>query len=193
MAGLLTPILAQPVADAATGQTVDLRVLLIGGAGGAAADPPTAAWAAGLTSQGVAFKEVDATGGIPAETVALPALDFFGDARSVQRGRVRGEAGRLRGRPAQRARSRTSRRSGSVRSTATSFRDTRRPATVGLNAISDAQTGAGISSTTATLTAAGLTTFAALNGPGADRRRRVRISRHGRRLVCRPARPRRRC
>ena len=71
--GVLTPVFAQPLAQAATAtQTVDLRVLLIGGPGGAAADPPTAAWAAGLASQGVAFTEVDAAGGIPAETVTLP-------------------------------------------------------------------------------------------------------------------------
>ena len=93
MAGLLTPVLAQPVAEAATGQTVDLRVLLIGGAGGAAADPPTAAWAAGLTSQGVAFKEVDATGGIPAETVALPALTSSATHGLFNAVVLRGEAG----------------------------------------------------------------------------------------------------
>ena len=164
VAGLLTPVLAQPVAQAATGQTVDLRVLLIGGAGGAAADPPTAAWAAGLTSQGVAFKEVDATGGIPAETVALPALTS-----STTHGLFNAVV--FAGKPADFAAGQLSalyayESAFGIRQVDGNFvPGYPSGTTVGLNAVTDAQTGAGISGTTASLTAAGLTTFAALNGP----------------------------
>ncbi len=59
---------------AAAPNALDLRVLLIGGPGGGASDPTTAAWASGLTNQGVAYTEVDATGAAGAETVTLPAL-----------------------------------------------------------------------------------------------------------------------
>ena len=55
----------------ATGQTVDLRVLLIGAPGGAT-DPTTSAWAAGLTTQGVAYKEIDGTGALGSATISLP-------------------------------------------------------------------------------------------------------------------------
>jgi len=49
-------------------------VLLIGGTGGGAADPTTAAWASALSTEGVAYTEVDANGSAGSETVALPAL-----------------------------------------------------------------------------------------------------------------------
>ena len=81
------------------GDSVDLRVLLIGGVGGAASDPTTAAWAAGLSSQGVAYTEVDGIGTLGAETITLPTLDVVGDARPVQRRGVRRQARRLRRRP----------------------------------------------------------------------------------------------
>ena len=61
-------------AAAGTPAQLDLKVLLIGGTGGAAADPTTAAWASALSSEGVAYTEVDATGAAGSETVALPAL-----------------------------------------------------------------------------------------------------------------------
>ena len=57
------------------GDSVDLRVLLIGGVGGAASDPTTAAWVSGLSSQGVAYTEVDGIGTPGAETVTLPTLE----------------------------------------------------------------------------------------------------------------------
>ena len=74
LAAVIVPVLLQGTAAAAN--EVDLRVLLIGGLGGAASDPTTAAWAAGLTNQGVPYTEVDATGtlGAGTESVALPAL-----------------------------------------------------------------------------------------------------------------------
>jgi len=152
------------VAQAATGQTVDLRVLLIGGAGGAAADPPTAAWAAGLASQGVAFTEVDATGGIPAETVTLPTLTS-----SASHGLYNGVV--FAGKPSDFAAGQltnlfTYESTFGIRQLDGNFVPGYPVAgTLGLNSVTDAQTGAGISSSTATLTAAGLTTFAALNGP----------------------------
>ena len=59
-------------ASAATAApTLDLKVLLIGDG---STDPTTAAWAAGLTQEGVPYTEVDATGTYGAETVTLPAL-----------------------------------------------------------------------------------------------------------------------
>ena len=68
------PVVAHSAQALTTGQTVDLRVLLIGGLGGKATDPTTAAWAAGLSSQGVAYTEVDGTGTAGSLNVALPAL-----------------------------------------------------------------------------------------------------------------------
>ena len=59
---------------ATTAPTLDLNVLLIGGVGGGASDPTTAAWAAGLANQGVRYTEVDAAGSYGSETVTLPAL-----------------------------------------------------------------------------------------------------------------------
>ena len=63
--GATGPLIAHsaPTTPALTaGDSVDLRVLLIGGVGGVASDPTTAAWAAGLSSQGVAYTEVDGVG-----------------------------------------------------------------------------------------------------------------------------------
>ncbi len=56
---------------AATPQTLNLKVLLIGEG---PADVPTAAWAAALKNEGVPYTEVDATGTAPNETITLPAL-----------------------------------------------------------------------------------------------------------------------
>jgi Putative Ig domain len=61
-------------AAAGTPAQLDLKVLLVGGTGGAAADPTTAAWASALSTEGVAYTEVDASGAAGSETVALPAL-----------------------------------------------------------------------------------------------------------------------
>ncbi|HEY4453200.1 MAG TPA: Ig domain-containing protein [Pseudonocardiaceae bacterium] len=58
-------------ASAATPQTLDLKVLLIGGEAG---DPTTAAWQSALTSQGVPFTSVTASGSYGSETVTLPTL-----------------------------------------------------------------------------------------------------------------------
>ena len=73
MVPVLVPQGAGPAQAVTTGDTVDLRVLLIGAPGGAS-DPNMAAWAAGLTSQGVAYTEVDAAGTLGSATVSLPAL-----------------------------------------------------------------------------------------------------------------------
>jgi hypothetical protein len=59
---------------AATQSQVNLKVLLIGGVGGAASDPMTAAWDSTLTNEGVPYTEVDASGAVGSETVALPTL-----------------------------------------------------------------------------------------------------------------------
>jgi hypothetical protein len=58
-------------AAAATGNTLDLKILLIGDG---STDPTTAAWESALTQEGVPYTEVDATGTAPDETVTLPAL-----------------------------------------------------------------------------------------------------------------------
>jgi len=58
-------------AAAASPQTLNLKVLLVGEG---PTDVPTAAWAAALTSEGVAYTEVNATGTSPTETIALPTL-----------------------------------------------------------------------------------------------------------------------
>ena len=73
MVPVLVPQGAGPAQAVTIGDTVDLRVLLIGAPGGAT-DPNTAAWAAGLTSQGVAYTEVDAAGTLGSATISLPAL-----------------------------------------------------------------------------------------------------------------------
>ncbi|QMU73013.1 Ig domain-containing protein [Streptacidiphilus sp. P02-A3a] len=67
---------AVPGTAAAAGSPpqLDLKVLLVGGAGGGAADPTTAAWASALTTEGVPYTEVDASGTAGSETVTLPAL-----------------------------------------------------------------------------------------------------------------------
>ena len=59
----MIPLTAQTAQAAST--QLDLRVLLIGGPGGSASDPTTAAWATGLSNQGVAYTEVDAAGASP--------------------------------------------------------------------------------------------------------------------------------
>jgi hypothetical protein len=51
--------------------TLNLKVLVIGNG---STDPTTAAWESALTSEGVAYTEVDATGTPGSETVTLPAL-----------------------------------------------------------------------------------------------------------------------
>ena len=58
-------------ASAATPPQLSLNVLLIGTG---SSDPTTLAWSTALTSEGVAFTEVTATGSYGAETVTLPAL-----------------------------------------------------------------------------------------------------------------------
>jgi len=58
-------------AAAATGNTLDLKILLIGDG---STDPTTAAWESALTQEGVPYTEVDATGTSPSEDVALPTL-----------------------------------------------------------------------------------------------------------------------
>ena len=58
-------------ASAASPPVLDLKVLLIGNG---SADVTTAAWAAALTSEGVPYTEVDATGASPGQDVALPTL-----------------------------------------------------------------------------------------------------------------------
>ena len=87
---LATPTPAPP--------SMNLKVLLVGGVGGAAADPTTAAWAAALTSEGVPFTEVDATGTAGSEAVALPALTTGTTGQLQRRGvrRLAGEPRRLR-------------------------------------------------------------------------------------------------
>src|ERR1035438_5170427 len=69
-------VVAIPAQDAgaatSTAPTVALKVLLIGDG---ASDPTTVAWEDALTTEGVAFTEVDAVGTTSgSETVALPAL-----------------------------------------------------------------------------------------------------------------------
>ncbi len=59
---------------ATTTNTLNLKVLVVGGVGGAANDPTTAAWDAALTQEGVPYTEVDASGTSGAETVGLPPL-----------------------------------------------------------------------------------------------------------------------
>src|SRR5664280_159355 len=56
---------------AAVPPTLNLNVLLIGTG---SSDPTTAAWQSALSSEGVAYTSVTASGGYGAETVSLPAL-----------------------------------------------------------------------------------------------------------------------
>ncbi|MGF1426722.1 putative Ig domain-containing protein [Kitasatospora sp. LaBMicrA B282] len=58
-------------AVAATPPQLDLKVLLVGGGSG---DPTTAAWQNALSTEGVPFTLVNASGAIGSETVSLPAL-----------------------------------------------------------------------------------------------------------------------
>ena len=67
----LVAVAGAGVASAATPNTLDLNVLLIGDG---ASDPTTAAWESALTQEGVPYTEVDATGTVGAETVTLPTL-----------------------------------------------------------------------------------------------------------------------
>ena len=79
MAGMVGP-LEMPASAASTSPTLGLRVLLIGDG---ASDPTTAAWESALTTEGVPYTEVDATGATSAAgtstatgswTLTLPAL-----------------------------------------------------------------------------------------------------------------------
>ena len=154
------PALTPSALALGAGQTVDLRVLLIGGVGGAATDPTTGAWAAGLTSQGVAYKEVDAAGTIGSETVTLGSLTS-----SATHGLYNGVV--FAGKPADFAAGQLSalftyESTFGVRQIDGNAFPT---ASLGLNFIADADSGAAISSTTGTLTTAGLATFPALAGP----------------------------
>ncbi|MGO9874514.1 MAG: fibronectin type III domain-containing protein [Acidimicrobiia bacterium] len=161
--GVLAPVLAQsaqPALAVTAGDTVDLRVLLVGAPGGGASDPNTAAWAAGLSSQGVAYTEVDATGTLGSLTVSLPALTS-----SATHGLFNGVV--LAGKPADFAAGQLSalfsyESTFGIRQVDADFVPN---GTTGLNSVTDADSGAAISGTTATLTAAGLSTFASLNGP----------------------------
>ena len=66
------------MASAATPPTLDLKVLLIGEGtstnGEGSTDPTTGAWESALTSEGVPYTEVDATGTAPSQTITLPTL-----------------------------------------------------------------------------------------------------------------------
>ncbi|MGA3221129.1 MAG: hypothetical protein ABSE77_18985 [Acidimicrobiales bacterium] len=72
-AAMVTGLLAATGASAwAVNQnTLDLRVLLIGNG---STDVTTAAWESALTTEGVPYTEVDATGTSPSQTVTLPTL-----------------------------------------------------------------------------------------------------------------------
>src|ERR1035441_6848938 len=64
--------LALPISvGAAAPPTLNLNVLLIGTG---SSDPTTAAWQSALSSEGVAYTSVTASGSYGAETVTLPAL-----------------------------------------------------------------------------------------------------------------------
>lgn len=68
---LLATAQAGVSAAAATPPQLDLKVLLIGGGAG---DPTTVAWQNALSTEGVPYTVVTATGSIGSETVSLPAL-----------------------------------------------------------------------------------------------------------------------
>ena len=75
--GIMAGSSAGIAAAATPANTLNLKVLVIGGNGGALSDPTTAAWDAALTQEGVPYTEVDATGAVGSVTgltVALPAL-----------------------------------------------------------------------------------------------------------------------
>jgi hypothetical protein len=74
-AGLTAAVGPAATASAAGPPAVNLRILLIGEG---SADPTTAAWQAALTSEGVPFTLVTASGSAPNETVNLPALSSGG-------------------------------------------------------------------------------------------------------------------
>jgi hypothetical protein len=74
VAGLTGSILLTTASQAAGPTALNLRILLIGGPGGGAADSTTAAWAATLSSEGVPYTEIDATGSYGAEALTVPAL-----------------------------------------------------------------------------------------------------------------------
>src|SRR5690348_7148274 len=69
------PEMIAPAAAASGPPAVNLRILLIGEGAG---DVTTAAWQAALTSEGVPYTLVTATGTAPNETVDLPALSSGG-------------------------------------------------------------------------------------------------------------------
>ena len=69
--GLAATGVTASAASAATPPTLNLKILLIGNG---SADVTTAAWEAALTSEGVAYDEVTATGTSPSQTVTLPTL-----------------------------------------------------------------------------------------------------------------------
>ena len=161
---LVTTVAAPAITPSAlalgAGQTVDLRVLLIGGTGGAATDPTTAAWATGLKNQGVAFTEKDATGTLGSETVTLPTLTS-----SATHGLYNAVV--FAGKPADFAAGQLTalfsyEKTFGIRQVDGNAFPT---ASLGLNSVTDAQSGALISGTTGTLTATGLTTFPSLAGP----------------------------
>ena len=164
--GAIAPALSQQSAHALTaGDTVDLRVLLIGTTGGAT-DPTTAAWQAGLASQGVAYKEVDGVGTLGNQTITLPALTS-----SATHGLYNGVV--LAGKPGdfqahQLDALSTYESTFGIRQLDGNYVPPAGGA-LGLTAptTTDPSTGAGISTTTPipTLTAAGLLTFPALAGP----------------------------
>ena len=165
--GATGPLVARSATPAlTTGDSVDLRVLLIGGVGGVASDPTTAAWAAGLSSQGVAYTEVDGVGSPGSETVTLPTLES-----SATHGLYNGVV--FAGKPGDFAAGQFTslfayESAFGIRQLDGDFV----PAvsgTLGLIAptVADPSTGAGISTTVPVpaLTSAGLTTFGALAGP----------------------------
>jgi hypothetical protein len=71
MSGALVAPLASGVASAATPNTLDLNVLLIGGV---TPSPTTAAWQSALSSEGVAYTLVAPSGAYGSETLTLPTL-----------------------------------------------------------------------------------------------------------------------
>ena len=72
--GIMAGSSAGIAAAATPANTLNLKVLVIGGVGGALNDPTTAAWDAALTQEGVPYTEVDASGTLGSETVGLPPL-----------------------------------------------------------------------------------------------------------------------
>jgi len=158
LAAVSITILTQ--ASGSSGNQLDLRVLLIGGAGGAASDPTTGAWAATLQNEGVPYTEVDASGFYGSETLALPTLNS--DTTGLFDAVVLADA------PEAFASGQLS----TLFSYESSFGVRQADgygfptSSVGLTYdASDPGGGAAISSTTLTLTAAGLTTFPSLKGP----------------------------